>query len=104
MRDEYKKRLLYIQALETARCFEEGVITDPRDADVGSILAWGFAPYTGGTISLIDNMGVAKFVAECDVLAQKYGERFKPNALLREMAEKGETFYGRFSVGARKAA
>jgi 3-hydroxyacyl-CoA dehydrogenase/enoyl-CoA hydratase/3-hydroxybutyryl-CoA epimerase len=104
LRDEYKKRLLYIQALETARCFEEGVITDPRDADVGSILAWGFAPYTGGTISLIDNMGVAKFVAECDVLAQKYGERFKPNALLREMAEKGETFYGRFSVGARKAA
>lgn len=104
LRDEYKKRLLYIQALETARCFEEGVITDPRDADVGSILAWGFAPYTGGTISLIDNMGVAKFVAECDALAQKYGERFKPNALLRDMAAKGETFYGRFSVGARKAA
>jgi len=104
LRDELKKRLLYIQALETARCFEEGVITDARDADIGSITGWGFAPYTGGTVSLIDGIGVAKFVAECDALAQKYGERFKPNALLREMAEKGETFYGRFGPGLRKAA
>jgi 3-hydroxyacyl-CoA dehydrogenase/enoyl-CoA hydratase/3-hydroxybutyryl-CoA epimerase len=96
--------LLYIQALETARCFEDGVITDPRDADIGSILGWGFAPYTGGTISLIDGIGVAKFVAECDALAQKYGERFKPNALLRDMAAKGETFYGRFSAKTKAAA
>jgi 3-hydroxyacyl-CoA dehydrogenase/enoyl-CoA hydratase/3-hydroxybutyryl-CoA epimerase len=104
LRDELKKRLLYIQALETARCFEEGVITDPRDADIGSILGWGFAPYTGGTISLIDGLGVAQFVAECDALAQKYGERFKPNALLRDMAAKGETFYGRFGKADKKAA
>jgi 3-hydroxyacyl-CoA dehydrogenase / enoyl-CoA hydratase / 3-hydroxybutyryl-CoA epimerase len=96
LRDELKKRLLYIQALETARCFEEGVITDARDADIGSITGWGFAPYTGGTVSLIDGVGLAKFVAECDALAQKYGERFKPNALLRDMAAKGETFYSRF--------
>jgi 3-hydroxyacyl-CoA dehydrogenase/enoyl-CoA hydratase/3-hydroxybutyryl-CoA epimerase len=104
LRDELKKRLLYIQALETARCFEEGVITDPRDADIGSILGWGFAPYTGGTISLIDGVGVAKFVAECDALAQKYGERFKPNALLRDMAAKNETFYARFGAKAKAAA
>lgn len=104
LREEYKKRLLYIQALETARCFEEGVLTDPRDADIGSILGWGFAPYTGGTISLIDGMGVATFVAECDALAQKYGERFKPNALLRDMAAKGETFYGRFGRPKAQAA
>jgi 3-hydroxyacyl-CoA dehydrogenase/enoyl-CoA hydratase/3-hydroxybutyryl-CoA epimerase len=104
LRDELKKRLLYIQALETARCFEEGVITDPRDADVGSILGWGFAPYTGGAVSLIDGLGVAQFVAECDRLAQRYGDRFKPNALLREMAANGETFYGRFGRRAQKAA
>jgi 3-hydroxyacyl-CoA dehydrogenase/enoyl-CoA hydratase/3-hydroxybutyryl-CoA epimerase len=103
LRDEYKKRLLYIQALETARCFEEGVITDPRDADIGSILGWGFAPYTGGTISLIDGLGAAKFVEECDRLAQKYGERFKPNALLRDMAAKGETFYARFGSETKAA-
>jgi 3-hydroxyacyl-CoA dehydrogenase/enoyl-CoA hydratase/3-hydroxybutyryl-CoA epimerase len=104
LRDEYKKRLLYIQALETARCFEEGVITDPRDADVGSILAWGFAPYTGGVISMMDLMGLRTFVAECDALAAKYGDRFKPNALLRDMARKGETFYARFSAEQKKAA
>ncbi|MGE0828477.1 MAG: 3-hydroxyacyl-CoA dehydrogenase NAD-binding domain-containing protein, partial [Hyphomonadaceae bacterium] len=104
LRDELKKRLLYIQSLETARCFEEGVITDPRDADVGSILGWGFAPYTGGTISLIDGMGVAKFVEECDALAAKHGERFKPNKLLRDMAAKNETFYARFGAKKEKAA
>jgi 3-hydroxyacyl-CoA dehydrogenase / enoyl-CoA hydratase / 3-hydroxybutyryl-CoA epimerase len=102
---ELKNRLLYRQALETARCFEEGVLTDPRDADIGSILGWGFAPYTGGTISFIDGIGVAKFVAEAERLAKKYGPRFKPNKLLKEMAKNGETFYGRFGgVQAKEAA
>jgi len=96
LKAELIKRILYIQSLETARCFEEGILTSARDADIGSILGWGFAPYTGGTASLIDGVGVKKFVEECDALAAKYGDRFKPNALLCEMAEKGETFYGRF--------
>jgi len=95
---ELKQRLLMIQALEAARCFEEGVITDPRDADVGAILGWGFAPFTGGPISLIDTMGLAEFVKKCEALAAKHGERFRPNRLLREMAKTGETFYGRFAV------
>ncbi|KAI6244420.1 3-hydroxyacyl-CoA dehydrogenase [Aphelenchoides fujianensis] len=93
---EIRTRLLYRQAVEAARCFEEGVITDPREADVGAILGWGFAPWTGGPISLIDGVGAKAFVETCDQLAQKYGKRFAPPALLREMAEKGETFYGRF--------
>jgi 3-hydroxyacyl-CoA dehydrogenase/enoyl-CoA hydratase/3-hydroxybutyryl-CoA epimerase len=100
--DELRQRLLTIQALEAARCFEEGVITDPRDADVGAILGWGFAPYTGGPISMIDTMGAAEFVKQCEALAAKHGERFQPNKLLRDMARKGETFYGRFT--ATKAA
>lgn len=95
--DELKKRFLYIQALEAARCFEEGVVTDVRDADVGAIIGWGFAPWTGGPLSLIDMVGVKAFVETCDNLAQKYGERFKPNKLLRDMAEKGDTFYARFA-------
>ncbi|MBT9445879.1 MAG: enoyl-CoA hydratase/isomerase family protein [Hyphomonadaceae bacterium] len=101
LKAELIKRTLYIQALETARCFEEGILTTARDADIGSILGWGFAPYTGGTASLIDGVGLKPFVAECEALAAKYGERFKPNALLREMADKGETFYSRF--GGEKA-
>jgi 3-hydroxyacyl-CoA dehydrogenase/enoyl-CoA hydratase/3-hydroxybutyryl-CoA epimerase len=99
---ELRRRLLTIQALEVARCFEDGVIVDPRDADVGAILGWGFAPYTGGPVSYIDTMGAKAFVAVCEELAAKYGERFTPNKLLREMAAKGETFYGRF--GSSKAA
>ena len=95
--DVMKQRFLTIQALEAARCFEEGVVTDPRDADVGAILGWGFAPFTGGPVSYIDTVGAAAFVARCDAFAAKYGDRFKPNKLLRDMAAKNETFYTRFA-------
>ncbi len=95
--EEMKRRFLTIQALEAARCFEEGVITDPRDADVGAILAWGFAPFTGGPVSYIDTMGAKEFVARCEAFAKIHGERFKPNQLLVEMAAKGDTFYERFA-------
>ncbi|MDJ0921964.1 MAG: 3-hydroxyacyl-CoA dehydrogenase NAD-binding domain-containing protein [Henriciella sp.] len=97
MKKELTNRFLVRQAIEVARCFEEGVITDARDADIGSILAWGFAPYTGGCASYIDLIwGIEAFVAEADRLADKYGDRFRPGALLRDMAAKGEGFYDRF--------
>jgi 3-hydroxyacyl-CoA dehydrogenase/enoyl-CoA hydratase/3-hydroxybutyryl-CoA epimerase len=102
---ELTKRMLYRQCVEVARCFEEGVITDARDADIGSILAWGFAPYTGGVCSFMDlKVGMKTFVAECDRLAEAYGERFRPHALLRDMAAKGQTFYSRFPPKDQKAA
>lgn len=101
---EIKDRLLYIQAVTAARCFEEGVITDPREADVGSILGWGFAPWSGGIISFIDAIGVAKFVERLNALEAKFGERFATPQLLTDMAAKGETFYGRFSKAEKKAA
>jgi len=91
---EVRKRLLYVQAVDTARCLEANVLTDPQDGDVGSILGLGFAPQTGGAISLIDQVGVAQFVAECDSLAQKYGTQFAVPKLLRDMAAKGQSFYG----------
>ena len=95
---ELKQRLLHRQAVEMARCMEEGVVTDPREADVGAILGWGFAPWTGGPASYIDGVGAAAFVAQCDALAQKYGERFTPPRLLRDMAARGESFYGAKAV------
>jgi 3-hydroxyacyl-CoA dehydrogenase/enoyl-CoA hydratase/3-hydroxybutyryl-CoA epimerase len=99
LKQELTKRYLFRQCIEVARCFEEGVITDPRDADVGSILAWGFAPYSGGCVSYMDLFwGVPAFVKEADRLADQYGERFRPGKLLREMAEKGESFYSRFGA------
>ncbi len=91
--EEVKKRLMYIQGVETARCMEENVVTSPKDADVGSILGWGFAPHQGGVISMVHTVGVDNFVADCDNLAQRYGPRFTPPQMLREMAEKGERFY-----------
>ena len=93
---ELKDRILVTQALEAARTVEEGVVTDPREADVGSILGFGFAPFTGGTLSYIDFMGTKKFVELCHKFEAKYGSRFTPPKLLVEMAAKGETFYGRF--------
>lgn len=87
------KRLVYIQSVETARCLEEKVVIDVRDADVGSIMGWGFPPFRGGTVSNIDMVGVKPFVAECDQLAQKFGTRFTPPKLLRDMADQGKAFY-----------
>ncbi|MEQ1616987.1 MAG: 3-hydroxyacyl-CoA dehydrogenase NAD-binding domain-containing protein [Terricaulis sp.] len=97
LKEELTKRFLFRQCIEVARCFEEGVITDPRDADVGSILAWGFAPYSGGCISYMDLFwGTTKFVEEADRLAKQYGPRFEPPKLLREMAKINQSFYERF--------
>jgi 3-hydroxyacyl-CoA dehydrogenase/enoyl-CoA hydratase/3-hydroxybutyryl-CoA epimerase len=90
--EDVKRRLLYIQALETARCLEEGVLTHPADGDLGSIYGWGFPTWAGGTLSLIETVGVERFVAECDSLAQRHGPRFAPTAELREMAAAGRGF------------
>jgi 3-hydroxyacyl-CoA dehydrogenase/enoyl-CoA hydratase/3-hydroxybutyryl-CoA epimerase len=89
---ELQKRLLTIQALETARCFEEGVLKHAEDGDIGSIFGWGFPPYTGGTLSYIDTVGIREFVAECDRMAGAYGERFEASDWLRERAENGQDF------------
>jgi 3-hydroxyacyl-CoA dehydrogenase/enoyl-CoA hydratase/3-hydroxybutyryl-CoA epimerase len=91
--ENLKRRLLYRQSLEAARIFAEGVINDPRDADVGALLGWGFPAWTGGPLSLIDQVGAAEFVRHCDVLAAKYGDRFAPPEQLRQMATRGDGYY-----------
>ncbi len=102
--EELKHRLLVVQALEAARTVEDGVITDVREADVGSILGFGFAPFSGGTLSYIDMMGTRRFVDLCKKLEKKYGARFKVPKLLVDMAAKRDTFYGRFAPGSARAA
>jgi 3-hydroxyacyl-CoA dehydrogenase/enoyl-CoA hydratase/3-hydroxybutyryl-CoA epimerase len=82
---------------------EEGIVTDPREADVGSILGFGFAPYSGGALSFIDGLGLNTFVARAKELVAKYGPQFDPGEKLIRMAEQGETFYGSFNQK-RKAA
>lgn len=102
--EELKQRFLVVQAVEAARAVDDHVITDPREADVGSILGFGFAPFTGGALSYIDFMGTKKFVELCCKFEIKYGSRFTPPKLLVEMAENGETFYGRFAPNNQGAA
>jgi 3-hydroxyacyl-CoA dehydrogenase/enoyl-CoA hydratase/3-hydroxybutyryl-CoA epimerase len=100
---DLKDRFLFTVALEAARCMEEGIVTDPREADLGSILGFGYAPYSGGALSFIDGLGLKAFVARAKELAAKYGPQFEPGARLLQMAERGETFYGTYGEK-RKAA
>ncbi|MCB1462392.1 MAG: enoyl-CoA hydratase/isomerase family protein [Nitratireductor sp.] len=94
---ELRDRFHAVIAMEAARCVEEKVVTDMREADVGSILGFGFAPFTGGAISYIDGMGTTKFVELLKKLQRKYGKQFKPNRLLLDMAQNNELFYVRFN-------
>jgi 3-hydroxyacyl-CoA dehydrogenase/enoyl-CoA hydratase/3-hydroxybutyryl-CoA epimerase len=102
--NEVGERLLIIQALETARCFEENVLTDVGEADVGAILGFGFAPFTGGPLSYIDTMGLSAFVKKCRAYERRYGARYRPAKLLIDMAKTGDTFYGRFRPAVPDAA
>lgn len=89
--EEVKKRFLHIQSLETVRCFDEGVVTTRQDADVGSVLGWGFPLYTGGTASYVRLVGAETMEEDCKALAGKHGERFQPPANFQEIAERIET-------------
>jgi 3-hydroxyacyl-CoA dehydrogenase/enoyl-CoA hydratase/3-hydroxybutyryl-CoA epimerase len=78
------------------------VLTDIREGDVGAILGWGFAPWSGGPFSWLEMIGAARAVEICDALSTSHGARFTTPALLRDMAIKGDSFYTRF--GGQKAA
>jgi 3-hydroxyacyl-CoA dehydrogenase/enoyl-CoA hydratase/3-hydroxybutyryl-CoA epimerase len=101
---EVQDRLMFVQALEAVRALEEGVLMDIREGDVGAILGWGFAPATGGPLSWLDMIGTPYAAERCDQLEAKFGPRFKCPDLLREMAEKNQSFYGRFGPKAAEAA
>jgi len=84
---DVKDRIMYAQAIEAARTMAEGIVHDPREADLGSIFGWGFAPFTGGAISFIDTIGAKRFIKRADELVKAYGPQFEVPKLLREMAE-----------------
>ena len=85
-------RFMFIQANETARCYEENVINSIADANIGSIFGWGFAPHHGGTLQFINAYGVDNFVARSQQLAERYGERFTPAQVLVAMAKAHKEF------------
>ncbi|ROQ39212.1 3-hydroxyacyl-CoA dehydrogenase/enoyl-CoA hydratase/3-hydroxybutyryl-CoA epimerase [Marinobacter sp. 3-2] len=89
---ELKDRILFIQAIETVRCLEEGVLRTVEDANIGSIFGIGYAPWTGGAIQFINQYGVRAFTERASALAETYGERFAPPKLLQEKAETNTPF------------
>lgn len=95
---DVQHRLMFAQTLEAVRAIEEGVLMDIREGDVGAILGWGFAPWSGGPLSWLDMLGTAYAAERCDELQAAYGDRFECPALLREMAQKGQSFYSRFGA------
>ncbi|MCF6432329.1 3-hydroxyacyl-CoA dehydrogenase NAD-binding domain-containing protein [Leisingera sp. MMG026] len=101
---EVQERLMFAQVLEAVRALEEGVLMDIREGDVGAVLAWGFAPWSGGPLSWLDIIGTPYAAERCDQLAAQYGERFACPDLLRDMANKGQSFYGRFDPEKSAAA
>jgi 3-hydroxyacyl-CoA dehydrogenase / enoyl-CoA hydratase / 3-hydroxybutyryl-CoA epimerase len=86
-------RLMFAQALEAVRALEQGVLTDIREGDVGAILGWGFAPWSGGPFGWLDMLGAPFAVAVCDDLEARFGPRFKAPHMLREMVQSGASFY-----------
>ncbi len=96
-------RLLFAQVLEAVRALEENVLEDIREGDVGAILGWGFAPWSGGPFSWLDIIGTPYAAERCDQLTEQFGDRFKTPDLLREMAAKGQEFYKRFGQAADAA-
>ena len=94
-------RLLMAQVLEAVRALEDGVLTDIREGDVGAILGWGFAPWSGGPFGWLDIIGAAKAVEICEGLSASEGARFTPPQMLRDMAAKGQSFYP--AAGAKAA-
>jgi len=94
---DVQHRLLFVQVLEAVRALEDGVLEDIREGDVGAILGWGFAPWSGGPFSWLDMIGAPYAAERCDALEAAHGARFACPALLREMAESGDGFYARFT-------
>ncbi len=96
-------RLMFAQVLEAVRALEEGVLEDIREGDVGAILGWGFAPWSGGPFSWLDIIGTPYAAERCDELEAAHGARFACPDLLREMAGKNQGFYARFGQQADAA-
>jgi 3-hydroxyacyl-CoA dehydrogenase/enoyl-CoA hydratase/3-hydroxybutyryl-CoA epimerase len=93
--DDVKNRLMMAQALEAVRALEAGVLEDIREGDVGAILGWGFAPWSGGPFSWLDIIGAQEAVRIADDLTARFGERFTAPQMLRDMAARGASFYGK---------
>ncbi len=91
--DEIQQRIGLMMVNEAALCLEEGIISCPRDGDVGAILGLGFPPFTGGPFRYVDSVGVGIILEQMNKLFDTYGERFKPAGIIKDMAKKNSRFH-----------
>lgn len=91
--EEIQNRAIMLMLNEAAMCLEEGIIANPNDGNLAAVFGIGFLPYTGGPFRYMDQLGVDKVVNTMESLAEKYGPKFKPNALLKEYANAGKSFH-----------
>jgi 3-hydroxyacyl-CoA dehydrogenase/enoyl-CoA hydratase/3-hydroxybutyryl-CoA epimerase len=92
--EDLKERMMVIEAIESVKCLDEGVIESVADANIGSIMGIGFPAWTGGVLQYINGYegGLQGFVDRCRDLQAKYGDRFEPPASLVARAESGELY------------
>jgi len=91
--EQVRQRLMMIQVIPAMEAYQQGVLEDPREGDVGAIFGWGFAPWSGGPFSWVDTTGPEAAMATCKELVTSCGTRFTPPALLAQMARDRRTFY-----------
>ena len=87
------KRLIYLMINEAARCMDEGLVRDAADIDIGMIFGTGFAPFRGGLCRYADSIGAESVVADLELLAKKFGDRFAPCQYLQQMAVSKKKFF-----------
>ena len=90
---DIQDRILFRPILESLRCLEEGVLRSAADGNIGSIMGIGAPAHTGGYIQYVNTYGLDRFITRCEELADKYGPRFQPPAILREYAAEGRIFH-----------
>jgi 3-hydroxyacyl-CoA dehydrogenase/enoyl-CoA hydratase/3-hydroxybutyryl-CoA epimerase len=91
--DEIVQRLLHVQSLETVHAMDEGIVEDPLEVDLASVLGWSYPAWRGGVLGQVDNLGLTEFVRQCDRLAERHGERFLVPDSLRRRAQSDETYH-----------
>src|SRR5450432_2996389 len=87
------ERCVFAMLNEAARCLEEGIVSSPRDGDVGAVFGIGFPPFRGGPFRYLDTLGIPTVIRALEVLDGRFSPRFRPAQILREMASSGAHFY-----------
>jgi len=88
-----QQRVSMMMINEALICLQEGIISCPRDGDIGAVFGLGFPPFEGGPFRYIDSIGASRIVASLESLEKIYGKRFSSPQIIKDMAQSGKKFY-----------